>query len=253
MLRQDNGEVPAADSSAVRNKRGHRVTGVRAHRDFAALKARRLQAAAMFDRGKRQAGVVTELGVSAQTASRWHRAWLEQGRDGLAGADRAGRRRKLTGAQLAEVETALLEGPRANGFPTEMWTLARVTEVIERVTGVRYSQAQTWTVLRERLGWSRQRPARRAVERSEEAIATWVKKDWPRIKKRPAPRRLDSVPRRVRVLAAAAGAGHLGAPRKDPGAAAPVQLDPAVDVRRSGLPPGRQPGGADVPGQEGLL
>jgi transposase len=52
----------------------------------------------------------------------------------------------------------------------------------ERVTGVRYSQAQTWVVLRERLGWSRQRPTRRAVERDEEAIAAWVKKDWPRIK-----------------------------------------------------------------------
>jgi transposase len=77
--------------------------------------------------------------VSAQTASRWYRAWQEQGRDGLAGAGRAGRRRKLTDAQLAGVEAALLKGPRANGFPTEMWTLARVAEVIERITGVRYS------------------------------------------------------------------------------------------------------------------
>ncbi len=61
----------------------------------------------------------------------------------------------------------------------------RVAEVIERVSGVRYSQAQTWVILRERLGWSRQRPARRAVERNEEAIAAWVKQDWPRIKKAP--------------------------------------------------------------------
>jgi transposase len=139
----------------------------------------------MFARGKRQVDVVTELGVSAQTASRWYRAWQEQGREGLAGAGRAGRRRRLTDAQLAEVEAALLAGPRANGFATEMWTLARVAEVIERVTGVRYSQTQTWTVLRERLGWTRQRPARRAVERNEEAIAAWVKQDWPRIKKAP--------------------------------------------------------------------
>jgi transposase len=144
-----------------------------------------MRAADMFARGKRQVDVVTELGVSAQTASRWYQAWQEQGRDGLAGAGRAGRRRKLADAKLAEVEAALLAGPRANGFPTEMWTLARVAEVIERVTGVRYSQAQTWAVLRERLGWSRQRPARRAVERNEEAIATWVKQDWPRIKKAP--------------------------------------------------------------------
>ena len=157
----------------------------RARRDFAGLTARRMQAADMFGRGKRQADVVNELGVSAQTASRWFRAWQEHGRDGLAGAGRAGRRRKLTGEQLAEVEAALLAGPRANGFATEMWTLARVAAVIERVTGVRYSQTQTWAVLRERLGWTRQRPARRAVERNEEAVAAWVKLDWPRVKKAP--------------------------------------------------------------------
>jgi transposase len=139
----------------------------------------------MFARGKRQADVVTGLGVSAQTASRWYRAWQEQGREGLAGAGRAGRRRRLTDTQLAEVEAALEKGPRANGFATGMWTLARVAEVIERVSGVRYSQTQTWAILRERLGWTRQRPARRAVERNEQAIAAWVKQDWPRIKKAP--------------------------------------------------------------------
>jgi transposase len=64
-----------------------------------------------------------------------------------------------------------------------MWTLARVADVIERITGVRYQPTQTWTILRRRLGWTRQRPARRAVERDEEAIAAWVKHDWPRIKK----------------------------------------------------------------------
>ena len=134
-----------------------------------------MKAAGMFARGKRQVDVVTALGVSAQTASRWYRAWVEEGRSGLAGAGRAGRAGKLTDTQLAAVEAALRKGPRANGFGTEMWTLARVADVIEAVTGVRYGQTQTWTVLRERLGWSRQRPARRAAERDDEAIATWVK------------------------------------------------------------------------------
>ena len=139
----------------------------------------------MFARGRRQVDVVAALGVSAQTASRWHRAWLDGGREALVGAGRAGRVRKLTDAQLAQVAEALGKGPRANGFATEMWTLARVGEVIEKVSGVRHSQTQTWTILRERLGWSRQRPARRAVERNEEAIATWAKQEWPRVKKAP--------------------------------------------------------------------
>ncbi len=142
-----------------------------------------MAAAEMFARGKRQIDVVSELGVSAQTASRWHRAFLAEGKAGLVGAGRAGRLPRLTDEQLAQVEQALTKGPRANGFATEMWTLARVAEVIETVTGVRYGQTQTWTILRERLGWSRQRPARRAVERDDEAIATWVKHEWPRIKK----------------------------------------------------------------------
>jgi transposase len=45
-----------------------------------------------------------------------------------------------------------------------------------------------WTLLRRRLGYRLQRPARRAVERDEQAIAQWVATDWPRIReKRPAP------------------------------------------------------------------
>jgi transposase len=64
----------------------------------------------------------------------------------------------------------------------QLWTLARVAEVIQRVTGVRYHPGHVWRLLRE-LGWTRQRPARRAVERDEEAIARWIKQDWPRVKK----------------------------------------------------------------------
>lgn len=142
-----------------------------------------MAAADMFARGKRQVDVMDKLGVSAQTASRWHRIFVAEGKKGLVGAGRAGRLPKLSDEQLTQVEQALLNGPQAHGFPTQMWTLARVADVIETLTGIRYSQTQTWTILRERLGWSRQRPARRAVERDEQAIATWVKQDWPRIKK----------------------------------------------------------------------
>jgi transposase len=173
----------------VAGSAGRRRSGtgarVRARRDLQALTDRRMAAADMFGRGKRQVDVVSELGVSAQTASRWHRTFLAEGKEGLLGAGRAGRLPKLSDEQLAQVEQALTKGPRANGFPTAMWTLARVAEVIETVTGVRYGQTQTWTVLRERLGWSRQRPARRAVERDDEAITTWVKQDWPGRKKAP--------------------------------------------------------------------
>src|SRR5262249_25890959 len=109
-----------------------------------------MAAADMFARGKRQIDVVNKLGVSAQTASRWHRTFLTEGKKGLTGAGRAGRLPKLSDEQLVQVEQALLKGPQAHGFPTEMWTLARVADVIQTLTGVRYGQTQTWTLLRER-------------------------------------------------------------------------------------------------------
>lgn len=142
-----------------------------------------MRAVELFEAGARQVDVLTQLGVSAQTASRWYRSWQTGGRDALVGADRLGRPPRLSDGQLAEVQAALLAGPKANGFGTDMWTLARIAQVMERVSGVRYSPSQTWLILRQRLGWTRQRPARRAVERDEQAIERWVKRDWPRIKR----------------------------------------------------------------------
>jgi transposase len=144
-----------------------------------------MRAAELFEAGMRQVDVVSRLEVSAQTASRWYRSWQAGGRDALVGAERLGRTPRLSDEQLAEVQTALLAGPKAHGFGTDMWTLARISQVIEQVTGVRYSPSQTWLILRQRLGWTRQRPARRASERDQQAIEQWIKKDWPRIKRGP--------------------------------------------------------------------
>jgi transposase len=95
----------------------------------------------------------------------------------------AGRRPRLDDAQIAVIREELLKGPQAHGFATGVWTLGRVAIVIERLTGVTYGPTQTWTILRTRLGWSRQRPAWRAVERDEDAIVAWRENEWPRIKK----------------------------------------------------------------------
>jgi transposase len=139
----------------------------------------------MFRRGKTQAEVARALGVSAESVSRWYEAWQSGGRAALAGAGRAGRLPRISDDQLEVIVAALKKGPRANGFATDLWTLARVADVVEATTGVRLGPTQTWELLRRRLGWSRQRPARRALERNDEAIANWVANDWPRIKKAP--------------------------------------------------------------------
>lgn len=157
----------------------------RPRRDFGALEARRLKAAALFAQGRRQADVVHHLGVSRQTASRWYAAWRRNGKEGLKGAGRAGRKPRMDAAARDRLQAALLKGARAWGFPTELWTLDRVVDVIWKSAHLHYSRPQAWRILRQ-LGWSRQRPARRAKERDENAIARWVRHEWPRVKKTPA-------------------------------------------------------------------
>jgi len=131
--------------------------------------------------GASQAEVARTFGVSAQAASVWYRRWRQGGEQALRAAGRAGRRPRRSAAELDAVEEALGKGPQAFGFDTELWTLGRIAAVIERLTGVRHHPGHVWRLLR-RLGWSPQRPTRRASERDEVEIARWRAEEGPRIK-----------------------------------------------------------------------
>ncbi len=142
-----------------------------------------MRAAELFEQGLTPAEIARRLGVCHQIVSDWRAAWRRSGQAGLRGAGRAGRLPKVSRDQLDQVEAELAKGAEANGYANDMWTLQRVAEVIERVTGVHYHPARVWYILRDGLGWSWQRPARRAKERDEEAIQQWVNKRWPQLKK----------------------------------------------------------------------
>jgi transposase len=167
--------------ATTNNQQANRIKVGTWRRDLAGLQQRRLEAARMFAHGATQAEVARTFGVSAQAASVWYRRWRQGGEPALRGAGRAGRRPRLSQAELDAVDQALRKGPAAFGFDTDLWTLGRVAQVIERLTGVGYHPGHVWRLLRG-LGWSPQRPARRASERDEDAIARWRAQEWPRIK-----------------------------------------------------------------------
>jgi transposase len=148
-----------------------------------ALRERRARAAKLFEQDVPQSEVARRCGVSRTTAMRWHRAWIKRGKKDLEPLPR-GRPNRLTKAKLERIEKALLRGAQAHGFSSELWTLERVAEVIERVADVRYHPGHVWRVLRS-LGWSLQKPTTRARERDEVEIARWTKVEWPRLKKTP--------------------------------------------------------------------
>ena len=147
-------------------------------RDRQAFERIRMQAGELFAAGRSQAEVAHQLGVSRQNVSRWHGRWRSGGSEALRSAGPTGHTPRLSDAQLEAVRQALRQGARAHGFDTDHWTLERITTVIQRLTGTRYHPGHTWKLLR-RMGWRLQRPARRAIERDERAIARWVAEDWP--------------------------------------------------------------------------
>jgi len=146
-----------------------------------ALEARRRIAGRMLLQGKGVREVARLVGAAPSTVSGWKRK-LQVGMEALQAKPHPGRPAPLTAEQKKELERVLLKGARAAGFPTELWTLARVAQVIEREFGVKYNPGHVWYILRD-MGWSCQKPERRARERDEKAIATWRKEGWAKVKK----------------------------------------------------------------------
>jgi len=158
--------------------------------DYAGLEARRLQAAKLFEQGLSQAAVSRALGVKPASVCRWHRAWEAGGKQALRRKGAAGRKARITAAQLRQLEKALLKGPLAHGYHSDLWTLERIGALIEQSFGMHYYRGHVWKLLR-KMGWSAQRPARRAKERDEAAIAKWRKTRWPAKKGRYTTENMD--------------------------------------------------------------
>ena len=150
-----------------------------------ALEVRRRIAGKLLQEGKGIREVARLVGASPSSVFRWKHLLEREGMEGLKARPHPGKPAKLTPQQKQELAGILREGAQAAGFPTDLWTLARVAQVIERYFGVRYHPGHVWRILRE-IGWSPQKPERRARERDEEAIQRWREEEWVRVKKRPA-------------------------------------------------------------------
>lgn len=150
-----------------------------------ALEARRLEAGRYLLGGKGIREVARLVKASPSSVARWKQALEEGGLEALAAKPHPGRPSRLTAEQKEELASILLRGPRAAGFSTDLWTMTRITKLIEDHFSVKYHPGRVWHILRG-MGWSAQKPERRARERDEEAIRRWREEEWPRIKKKPA-------------------------------------------------------------------
>jgi len=157
---------------------------MRPHGSAKQLEQRRRKAVALRERGVGPSQIARLLNTTPQTVCQWVRKHRRGGDDALAAKPASGRPAKLSLRRRRGLVNCLLKGASVFGFGTDLWTCPRVRDLIWKRFGVGYHVDHIGRLLRT-LGWSPQRPQRRAVERDEEKIQGWVKTTWPRIKKKP--------------------------------------------------------------------
>jgi transposase len=146
---------------------------------------KRVRAGRLMLKGKTPAQAAQAVGVARQTAYTWKARLDEGGIDALR-AMSPGRPAQLDLAQLESLRVALLQGALTHGFGTELWTIKRVRELVQRLYGVSFSTAHVWRLLGA-LGFSAQKPDRRAIERDDKAVQRFKRKTWPALKKSAPP------------------------------------------------------------------
>jgi transposase len=137
---------------------------------------------ALLDSGYSLNEVGRRIGCHASSVMRWRDCRRRGGARGLRVRCSPGRPLKLDLGKRKRLIDLLLQGPTAQGYRTNLWTTARIAEVIRQEFGVHYHRDHVGRLMHS-LQWSPQKPERRALERKEPAIERWKQKDWPRIKK----------------------------------------------------------------------
>jgi transposase len=144
---------------------------------------RRLRALQLKEQGWFQRHIATALGVTEGAVSRWIVRARNGGPEALRSRTSPGRPPKLSAAQKRLIPEFLWHGAEAYGFRGEVWTCARIAQVIAEEFGVRYHKDHVGRLLQE-LHWTPQVPIRRAIQRDEDAIRRWRKEVWPDLRRR---------------------------------------------------------------------
>ncbi len=146
----------------------------------------------LMQQGWSQRQIAAALGVSEGAVSQWMARAREGGPEALRQRPRPGAPCRLTTAQLARLPALSHQGAEAYGFRGQVWTCGRIAAVIRLECGISYHPVHVGRLC-QAIGWSPQKPARRARQRDEAAIARWRGDTWPALKRGHRPSSRPSV------------------------------------------------------------
>ena len=142
----------------------------------------RIRAGKLFAKGRAQAEIARKFTVTRAAVSQWHAAWKKNKKTGLISRGHPGFPSRLTDEKRNVFKQAILAGPLSHGYETNLWTLARLADVMKKCTHIRFGHNHTWQIVRG-LGFTCQKPQVKAKQRDEKAIKAWKEKRLPGLKK----------------------------------------------------------------------
>lgn len=146
--------------------------------------ARRFRAWELKQEGWLQKDIAEALGVSKGAVSQWMQRAREGGVEALRNRKGGGPDPRLSAEELQQLPDLLAKGPEAYGFRGDVWTRARVNEVLKEEFDVSYSLGHISRLLDE-IGWTQQKPQEQASQRDDEAVEAWRTERWSELKKKP--------------------------------------------------------------------
>jgi transposase len=134
------------------------------------LERRRRRAVELVKQGESPDDVAGFLGCGRSSVYTWLK-WDRESPEKLTAKPSPGRTPRLDPKQRQHLERLLLQGAKAHGWRTELWTADRVATLVERHFRVHFHPEHVRKILKRKLGWTSQKPQRKARERDEAAIA----------------------------------------------------------------------------------
>ena len=137
--------------------------------------------------GKKKSEVAKLFGVTSQAVRNWLKTHASGGDSALAAQKRG--RREGEKAALTEEQAKVIadlvrdRNPDQLKLPFYLWTREAVAQLIETRFGVQVSVKTAGRYL-EKWGFTPQKPARRAYQQDPEAVARWLKEEYPAIQAR---------------------------------------------------------------------
>jgi transposase len=145
----------------------------------AELERRRRRAVELVEQGESPTVVARILGIRPSSLHRWRR--MARTPHGLEARPVPGPTPGLSDYHLHKLEYFLRQGAHKHGWPNQLWTADRVAQLIRKRFGIDYHPEHVRKILKQRLGWTSQKPQLRAREQNDKEVERWRGDEFPRI------------------------------------------------------------------------